>query len=134
MDQKLVIMVGGVLLLTAAGIGFAALKSSSSDEDTKEVVVMPVGQTHEVVLMIDGFEPQEITIAKGDMVVFRSERPHPYWPASDQHPAHSDYSDFDPRRPVNQNETWEFQFTQSGTWDYHDHLNSTLTGTVHVTE
>ncbi len=137
MDSKtIVIGVGVVLALGLAGVGLASLgkDGSEGESSTPTAPSMPVGTVHEVILQNDGFEPQEITIALGDVVKFSSVRPHPFWPASDQHPAHSDYSAFDPRRPLSMDEVWEFQFTQAGQWDYHDHLNSTLTGTVHVTE
>ncbi len=126
--------VGMVAFLGIAGVGLTYLQKDTEEAKGEEVPSLPVGTIHEVVLQNDGFEPQEITIAVGDVVKFSSVRAHAFWPASDQHPAHSDYSAFDPRRPINMDDVWEFQFTKAGTWDYHDHLNSTLTGTVHVTE
>lgn len=89
---------------------------------------------HSVILKSNGFEPRELTIKKNDIVHFSTARTFPFWPASDKHPSHSEYSDFDPRKPIPQNETWEFKFEKIGTSSYHDHTNSSLRGVIYVIE
>lgn len=89
---------------------------------------------HSVVLKSNGFEPSTLTIKKNDIVRFTTARTFPFWPASDKHPSHSEYPDFDPRKPILQNETWEFKFEKVGTWAYHDHTNSSLRGVIYVIE
>lgn len=93
---------------------------------------IPVGAVHEVVLTQEGFTPPSLTVKKGDEVVFRSEKGVEFWPASNQHPIHADYPAFDPKMPIMPDASWSFQFTQVGTWAYHDHLNSPLRGEVIV--
>jgi plastocyanin len=93
-----------------------------------------IHQTYTVILTKDGFEPSELSIAKGDSVVFSSDRGYAFWPASDSHPAHAKYPAFDAHQPIDKNAQWEFQFMQSGAWAFHDHLNSTLRGTINVTQ
>lgn len=90
------------------------------------------GTVHTVVLTDKGYEPAELYIKQGDTVVFSSTRNFPYWPASDKHPSHSIYPEFDPKKPIASIDTWEFQFQNIGTWMYHDHLNSSIRGTIHV--
>lgn len=90
------------------------------------------GVEHRVVLTNDGFVPQELAIAKGDTVVFVSEAEREFWPASNQHPAHTVYPEFDPNQPIPANQTWSFVFHKVGTWGYHDHLHSFHTGSINV--
>jgi len=79
-----------------------------------------------------GFEPQEITIKKGETVTFKTEREVPFWPASDIHPNHTIYPQFDVREPVLPDQTWSFKFDKPGRWTYHDHLSSLDEGVIFV--
>lgn len=91
-------------------------------------------QSATVVLEEKGFEPREITIKKGTTVTFTTSRNKPFWPASNLHPSHTIYPEFDPMHPLQPSETWEFTFDRPGDWAYHDHLRSYYVGTVHVIE
>lgn len=82
----------------------------------------------------DGFSPEEISVSKGDTVVWVNEGTDYRWPASDLHPTHGIYSEFDPREPINSGESWSFTFDKVGNWKYHDHLRSNLKGLVVVNE
>lgn len=137
--NKIVILLVAIVLIAGGLVGYSFMAKQDAPEaiikdvpDTKEIVTE--GETHSVVLKADGFIPAELTVKKGDVVVFTSERGFPFWPASDQHPTHSAYSDFDPLKPVDASTPWSFQFNKVGKWDYHDHLNSTFQGSVTVTE
>ena len=85
-----------------------------------------------VVLSEDGFGPEAITIAKGTKVIFSSSRGKLFWPASDLHPTHSLYPEFDPLEPVESQTGWSFVFEEEGVWRYHDHLAPYYTGTITV--
>lgn len=87
-----------------------------------------------VVLGEKGFDPQEITLKKGSTITFSTTRNKPFWPASNLHPSHTIYSEFDPMRPLQPSETWQFTFDRVGAWAYHDHLRSYYVGIVHVVE
>lgn len=132
MDKHKLLIAGGAVLLSLLLAAGAFLMSSPKDGQLEEQI--PQGETHKVVFTEEGFDPKEITIKKGDVVEFSSAREFPFWPASDEHPTHAIYRAFDPLQPVPANETWSFQFTRVGTWDYHDHLNSTYKGKITVTE
>lgn len=82
--------------------------------------------------MADGYEPNEITIRQGETVSFTNESDAFHWPASDVHPTHQIYSDFDPQTPIAPDETWSFTFTKAGKWVFHDHLRANLRGTITV--
>ncbi len=87
---------------------------------------------HRITLTETGFSPQSIIIAKGDTVVFTTTRAKPFWPASDLHPTHEIYSEFDPQKPIAAGESWSFRFDKIGMWKYHDHLDSYFRGTIEV--
>lgn len=91
-------------------------------------------QTHEVILTIDGFSPQEITLNKGDAIKFTTSLGKPFWPASNLHPTHTIYPEFDPKEPVAANKDWSFVFNKSGEWKFHDHLSPIFKGKVTVLE
>ena len=80
----------------------------------------------------DGFEPDTIHVSGGTEVTFMSTRNGQFWPASDLHPSHSIYPDFDPRRPLGEDESWSFVFTNQGQWRYHDHLSPLNRGLIKV--
>ena len=92
------------------------------------------GQAHAITLTQSGFVPQSITIAKGDTVVFMSSREKLFWPASDLHPTHEIYAEFDSKEPIEPDKSWSFIFNRAGTWNFHDHLDSYFRGTIEVTD
>ncbi len=87
---------------------------------------------YEVVLRDDGFHPSKVTIQEGDTVVFKNATNKPFWPASNVHPTHTAYPEFDPKEPIPVGESWEFTFTKAGSYLYHDHIASNLEGEVLV--
>ena len=89
-------------------------------------------RTFTVTLTDRGFQPDTLTIRKGDTVRFVSVEHAAFWPASDPHPTHSLYPAFDPLQPIPQNQSWSFVFDTPGTWGYHDHLSPAYTGTIVV--
>lgn len=88
----------------------------------------PKTASFEVVLTEKGFEPALITVPVGSKVVFRTNTDRTFWPASDPHPLHDVYPDFDPQKPIQPGETWTFKPKKAGEWDYHDHLFFTHRG------
>lgn len=79
-----------------------------------------------------GFFPSEITIPIGTEVTFVNMTDTLMWPASDIHPSHSIYPEFDPRRGIKPDESWSFTFDKRGQWVFHDHLSTHYTGLVKV--
>lgn len=82
----------------------------------------------------DGFSPRELTIKVGDSVKFTTTRGKPFWPASDLHPSHTIYPQFDPKQPTESTNSWTFRFDKIGQWNYHDHLAPDLIGAIIVKE
>jgi plastocyanin len=79
-----------------------------------------------------GFSPRDITVAKGQTVTFVNNSTHDMWPASDDHPTHTIYPEFDPKRRIAAGDSFSFVFEKVGTWEYHNHLQSSQTGSVTV--
>jgi plastocyanin len=80
------------------------------------------------------FEPQSITIKRGEKVTWVSKTESLVWPASNPHPTHGDYSAFDPELPMGAGKAWSFVFEKVGTWPYHDHLDPMKRGVIYVEE
>lgn len=128
----------GIVVLIVALLAFGWWYAISSPEipNTPEpsVHVTPTGTEYEVILTEEGYVPNELTIKKGDTIVFSNTTGRPFWPASNLHPSHRDYPEFDPREPILADETWSFTFGNVGTWRFHDHLAPYFTGVIIVEE
>ena len=80
----------------------------------------------------EGYTPKTLAIKQGETVIFRNESSGDMWPASAPHPAHTIYPEFDAKRAIPAGETYEFTFTRTGSWNFHNHLNPTKFGTITV--
>ncbi len=106
------------LSVVAIGIGFFAVSNNS-----REIVIRRTDF---------GFVPRTVVIARNDTVVFVNEAKSEMWPASDAHPTHGLYAQFDPKDPIPAGEKWRFRFTRAGDWSYHDHLMPEMRGSIIV--
>ncbi len=76
-----------------------------------------------------GFLPENLTISVGDTVEFYNKSDNLMWVASDPHPSHTDYPEFDQNEPE---DYFTFTFNETGEWAFHNHLVPSHTGTVKV--
>jgi len=120
----------------------------ASDEGASvgvEVGVTVGAKPAQVVTFSDaGFSPATVTVKKGETVRWTNNSSESVWPASAAHPTHAVYpqksstdcfgSSFDACKGLANGESWDFTFTEVGTWKYHDHLKVSKFGTVVVTE
>ncbi|MBI5134413.1 MAG: cupredoxin domain-containing protein [Candidatus Taylorbacteria bacterium] len=121
MRKKLVIAL--LTLAAASALGASLL----SDRDVRVGAVMSMTEK--------GYSPATTTIKRGEAVRFVNATDDAYlWPASNLHPTHELYPEFDPREPVGPGEEWEFVFEEAGEWTYHDHLKPRIRGTISVVE
>lgn len=86
-----------------------------------------------IVMNKDGFSPDTIRVAQNTKIIFVNKDTADRWPASNVHPTHDDYPEFDPQTPVKSHEEWEFYPEKTGTWQFHDHLLPHKKGTIIVT-
>lgn len=85
-----------------------------------------------IVLTDDGFRPERLIVDKGTTLVFTTNRDKPFWPASNQHPSHMLYPEFDPLEPIARDASWSFVMNKAGVRGYHDHIRSYYMGVVYV--
>lgn len=109
----------GILLATLYLILFSTFTSASAQ------VTIQMNQ--------EGFEPNKITIPQNSTVKFINNDKVARWPASNIHPTHEIYAQFDPKQPIQPGENWTFKFRRSGTFKYHDHLLPHQRGEIMVT-
>lgn len=103
---------------------------------------------HTIVFVGTAYSPREITIRKGDRIVFRNDSERQMWPASAMHPSHTAYpgsniqkcetqerdSIFDACQGIDSGESWSFVFDHAGEWFFHDHLMPQANGKIIVQE
>lgn len=107
--------------------------ASSLDEEDINACKQVVGE--ETVFMgSDGYKPKDMSFKLCTKVTFKNDSAEPLWVASDIHPTHGIYPQFDPREPVEAGSEWSFVFYRVGRWKYHDHLNPTIRGVIEVSE
>lgn len=78
------------------------------------------------------FSPATINAKVGDVVIFKNSSDMSFWPASDPHPTHTNYPEFDAKQSITPGQTYQFKFTKTGSWGYHNHLNPSARGTIIV--
>ena len=93
-----------------------------------------------------GYTPESLIVEAGTTVTFVNESNLPMWVATDVHPVHAQYPGssiskcdtdeeseiFDACRGLDEGSTYSFEFNEPGSWEYHDHLNPSRTGTIIV--
>lgn len=82
----------------------------------------------------DRFEPETIKVSRCSKVIFENVGEKPHWPASNIHPSHGIYPEFDPKEPIEKGKSWSFVFDKEGIWKYHDHLFPAIRGVIEVYE
>lgn len=123
--QKLILPAAVIAILVI--LGFVLFKNSPIEN-----TFSASGKTHIIILTENGFEPENIEINAGDTIVFKTTSGKHFWPASDIHPTHGIYPEFDPQDAVAPDKTWSFKFEKTGTFRYHDHLAPYFTGRIIV--
>lgn len=88
--------------------------------------------TQVIEMTSDGFVPAEVTIDQNQAVIFVNKDTNPHWPASNPHPTHDLYPEFDPQKAIDPNQSWAFRPQKIGEWKFHDHLNPHLRGVIKV--
>jgi plastocyanin len=87
-----------------------------------------------VVYTNEGYFPKQITVKKGESVKFINMSDRMVWTASDEHPAHTIYPEFDQKTVAGRGNEYSFKFEKIGTWCYHNHANASHVGKIIVTE
>jgi len=113
-------------------------------EDEGDIITEPV--VHTVEITETGFSPRTLEVSSGDTVTWINKDSSKHWPASAVHPTHTVYPGssiqkcgsseagdiFDACTSLSQGETYGFTFNEKGSWNYHNHLRPSRTGTIIV--
>ena len=144
MNTTYAVIVGIIMVIMAAAIGSYAYLNrdtvpqtgNNNERGTKDRVAndAPTEKTSLIEMNETSFSPNAITISIDTKVIFKNIGNRPIWPASNIHPTHGIYPEFDPQRPIPPGESWSFVFTKAGIWRMHDHLAPSILGTITVTE
>lgn len=110
----------------------ASATSTPIRTSTPTPTPVPGPTTHTVSYTNSGYTPGVITVKAGDTVKFVNNSSSNMWPASNNHPTHTIYPEFDAKTAIPLGGQWSFTFSKLGTWGYHDHLMPGRTGTVIV--
>lgn len=105
---------------------------SSGRFSGEDDIMAPDIIVHEVSFSGSAFSPANLTIKNGDIVVFKNNSSKDFWPASAPHPQHTDYPEFDPKKRIAPGGTYEFKFTKTGAWGFHDHITPSAFGKITV--
>jgi len=144
MPKNIYIIIGIVALVAIGGFLFSKRGGTPEAPLPQKQAVVPTGVSHTVTFSDTGYSPRELTVQKGDMVVFLNESTRAMWTATAIHPTHTIYPGssilkcgtqerlFDSCGPVSFSQNWSFIFGEQGSWGYHDHLNVAYTGRIVV--
>jgi plastocyanin len=133
MLKKKLLLAAASVLLVGAGCAQPAAPAPTAEPVAETAPAEPTAKAL-VNYTAGGFDPQEITVPKGTQVIWKNMAETPVWVASAPHPIHTDYAGFDEKAGIGKDKEWAFTFDRAGDWKYHNHLNPTHFGTVHVTE
>lgn len=89
---------------------------------------LPQNKSIDIVITDKGFEPRNVLVSSGAEITFVNKDNVPHQPASNLHPTHQNYPEFDSQKPISPGESWKFKIKRNGTWFFHDHLNPALGG------
>lgn len=79
------------------------------------------------------FSPATISVKQGDSITFINNSTGGMSVASDPHPSHTIYPEFDQyKTSAKGQKSFTFIFDKLGTWGYHNHLNESAVGSVTV--
>lgn len=117
--------------------GGGSASSNPGDNNTNNNDNKPpsnTASTHEISYTNSCYNPSQISIKAGDTIKFINNSSRDMWPASDQHPSHTEFSDFDSRGSISPGGSYSFTFHQkkSSGYGFHDHNKPGCKGTIFV--
>lgn len=112
-----------VVLILISGFGLYFFK----------VLIFQRSNTDYKILYTDkGYRPSRLEVPIGSKVTFINKSNLPMWTASDPHPTHTDYQQFDATTDYLEGQIYTFQFAKAGTFGFHNHEKSIHRGIIKV--
>ena len=132
-----------ILIVSLAAYFYLANKPANEEPNNAQSAEK---SSVKIVFTDNGFQPNAVTVKKGDEVVFLNQSSKPTRPASAFHPTHTAYpgssiekcgtdeesETFDACGEIAPGESWSFVFNELGTWKYHNHLDISNYGSITV--
>ena len=122
-----------IVALTVLAIGWYFLGSRPSQPNPAPTPTQST-EVWEILVAITnkGFNPKEITIKSGEVVTWVNEDNINHTVNSSGHPTHLAYPPLNTVDLLKPGEKKSLIFPDPGTYDYHDHLNPTMFGSITV--
>ena len=151
-----IIVLGGSFLLRSvqpskpnSGVPQGQSQQTSETPRTTQASATPQAPAADqnVVTYTDaGYSPGTIRVKVSTTVMFKNNSSQAMWTASAFHPTHTVYHGtslsehcpdtknvtFDACKGIQPGSSWSFTFDKVGSWNYHNHLNPSDTGTIIV--
>ncbi|MCH9675983.1 MAG: hypothetical protein K0U93_31385, partial [Gammaproteobacteria bacterium] len=100
--------------------------------DRLPMPIVHAGESIDIVYEGGQFSPPRVELELGAEIYFSNSSDEPVWPASNIHPTHEIYPEFDPLKPLMPGESWAFKPNNVGAWRFHNHLKSDEGGMIVV--
>lgn len=138
---------GGALVWAVKDKPEPAAQSNNVQQEQKPALSVQESKNGEPTVIAytdNGFSQPEIRIRIGTTLKWINQRlddgteqGRPMWVASDIHPEHTIYPEFDQAyllryEPLPSDSTYQFTFNKPGRWEYHDHYDPGMKGIVIV--
>lgn len=147
MKKSFVIGLVIILAVAAGGAGFLVLRkkdtpapatsqTTASNPDT-QTALQPTTTSEQktpaatITYTDNGFAPASINVHAGDVVKVVNNSSHNLQFSSDPHPVHTKDTELN-QQTLRPGESQTFDVTKKGTFGFHDHIDSTKTGTITV--
>lgn len=132
MKNKIIVV--SLVLIIVGGLTYYFTNNKKVSEVDMNLTKELTTDSLTVVYTNEDFTPKKISIKKGQTVKFINNSDRKMWVASNDHPMHLIYPEFDQKEITLRGSVYEFKFEKTGNWDYHNHLVSSHGGTIEVTE
>ena len=131
MDKILIV---GIILSTIIAGAVLLNTGKEVEAPTNDGAGISVSQGAFIVNIADaGYDQKEFTVKRGQAVIFKNNTADGnFWPASNIHPTHEVYPEFDPKEPIPPGGEWKISFKREGVWRWHDHLRPSIKGIITV--
>lgn len=93
---------------------------------------LPTNRSVTIEITSEGFVPKKVIISQGAEVTFINKDTSPHHPASNLHPTHSNYPEFDSKKGIEPGKSWKVKLNNPGIWFYHDHLRPEIGGKIKI--
>lgn len=133
MSRNVTLVIVVILVLIVGGWFLTRPKRVILPKST-EIPASPVlteSAATSVSITSSGFSPSDLTILKGETVSWTNSDTNTHTVDSGPHPVHTLYPPLN-LGTIKPGEKKSLTFPKSGIYQYHDHLNSSLTGSVTV--